>query len=244
MSDKISGRNPVIEALRANRPINKIFLARGTTGSVKEIQALAKENNIIIQEVDSEKINSLAENRNHQGVVALLAARDYIEFEQLIALSKTKGESPLLILLDELEDPHNLGAIIRTVDAVGAHGVIIPKRRSVGLTEAVAKTSAGAVEYVPVARVSNLVQAMEYLKEQGFWIAGADATADQTYWQADLKGPMAIVIGSEGKGIGRLVRENCDFLVKIPLLGNISSLNASVSAALILYAWPAIKLFL
>lgn len=235
MSDKISGRNPVIEALRAGSPINKIYLAKGTTGSIKEIQALAREKNILIQEVAPDKINAMAENKNHQGVLALVASREYIEIEELVKLTKDQEKAPLLVILDELEDPHNLGAIIRTADAVGAHGIIIPQRRSVGLTETVAKTSAGAIEYIPVAKVNNLVQTIDFLKEQGFWIAGADAQAKQTYWEADLKGPLAVVIGSEGKGIGRLVSEHCDFLIKLPMQGHINSLNASVSAALILY---------
>lgn len=235
MSTQISGRNPVIEALKANTPINKIFLAKGTTGSTREIKALAREKNIPLQEVEPEKINQLAENKAHQGVLAMMATREYIEIEDLVRGSKEREEPPLLVILDELEDPHNLGAIIRTVDAVGASGVIIPKRRSVSLTETVAKASAGAVEYVPVARVPNLVQTMEYLKQEGFWIVGADAEAEEIYWKSDLKGPLALVVGGEGKGIGRLVKEHCDFLIRLPMKGHINSLNASVSAALILY---------
>ncbi|MFZ3171066.1 MAG: 23S rRNA (guanosine(2251)-2'-O)-methyltransferase RlmB [Carboxydocellales bacterium] len=236
MSDKIFGRNPVLEALKGDRSINKLIIAKGTTGgSLSEIRAKALAKKIPIQEVERTNLDSLAEGANHQGVMALVAARDYVEVEDILAIAKQKGEDPLILLLDEIEDPHNLGAILRSADGAGAHGVIIPKRRSASLTETVAKASAGAVEYVPVARVSNIAQTIEVLKQQGIWIVGADALGDKVYWEQDMTGPLGIVVGSEGKGIGRLIKEKCDFLVGIPMKGKISSLNASVATSLILF---------
>lgn len=236
MSDKIIGRNPVLEALKGDRSINKLIIAKGTTGgSLSEIRAKALAKKIPIQEVERTNLDSLAEGANHQGVMALVAARDYVEVEDILAIAKQKGEDPLILLLDEIEDPHNLGAILRSADGAGAHGVIIPKRRSASLTETVAKASAGAVEYVPVARVSNIAQTIEVLKQQGIWIVGADALGDKVYWEQDMTGPLGIVVGSEGKGIGRLIKEKCDFIVGIPMKGKISSLNASVAASLILF---------
>lgn len=236
MSDKIFGRNPVLEALKGDRSINKLIIAKGTTGgSLSEIRAKALAKKIPIQEVERTNLDSLAEGANHQGVMALVAARDYVEVEDILAIAKQKGEDPLILLLDEIEDPHNLGAILRSADGAGAHGVIIPKRRSASLTETVAKASAGAVEYVPVARVSNIAQTIEVLKQQGLWIVGADALGDKVYWEQDMTGPLGIVVGSEGKGIGRLIKEKCDFLVGIPMKGKISSLNASVATSLILF---------
>jgi 23S rRNA (guanosine2251-2'-O)-methyltransferase len=236
VSDKIFGRNPVLEALKGDRSINKLIIAKGTTGgSLSEIRAKALAKKIPIQEVERTNLDSLAEGANHQGVMALVAARDYVEVEDILAIAKQKGEDPLILLLDEIEDPHNLGAILRSADGAGAHGVIIPKRRSASLTETVAKASAGAVEYVPVARVSNIAQTIEALKQQGIWIVGADALGDKVYWEQDMTGPLGIVVGSEGKGIGRLIKEKCDFLVGIPMKGKISSLNASVATSLILF---------
>lgn len=233
--EQIVGRNPVIEALRAGRTINKIVFAKGVTGSVKEIMALAKEQKIPVQEADRVYFEKIAPGLNHQGVVALVSAKEYVEVDDILNAAVERGEPPFILILDELEDPHNLGAVLRTAEAAGVHGVIIPKRRAVGLNSTVAKASAGAIEYVPVARVNNLVQTIEELKKKGCWVAGADGDAPEVYWQTDLKGPIAIVIGSEGKGLGRLIKEKCDFLIRLPMKGQIGSLNASVAASLIVY---------
>ena len=231
----IFGRNTVMEALKSNRTINKIWLAKGEQkGSVREIVALAKEKRITVQIVERSKLDKMFPHENHQGVAASVASADYVAWQDIVDAARQKGEDPLLVILDELEDPHNLGAILRSVDAVGAHGVIIPKRRAVPLTDGVAKASAGAIEHVPVARVSNLVQVMEELKKQGIWIAGADLHGEYMHKQ-DLTGPLAIVVGSEGKGLGKLVRESCDYVVSIPMQGKINSLNASVATGVLLY---------
>ena len=231
----IFGRNPVMEALKSNRTINKIWLAKGEQkGSVREIVALAKEKRIAVQMVERSKLDKMFPHENHQGVAASVASADYVAWQDIVDAARQKGEDPLLVILDELEDPHNLGAILRSVDAVGAHGVIIPKRRAVPLTDGVAKASAGAIEHVPVARVSNLVQVIEELKKQGIWIAGADLHGEYMHKQ-DLTGPLAIVVGSEGKGLGKLVRESCDYVVSIPMQGKINSLNASVATGVLLY---------
>lgn len=231
----IFGRNPVLEALKSDRTINKIWLLKGEQkGSIKEIVALAKEKKIAIQLVERNKLDKMFPHENHQGVAASIAAADYVEWQDIVDMAKAKGEDPLLVILDELEDPHNLGAILRSVDAVGAHGVIIPKRRAVPLTDGVAKASAGAVEHVPVARVGNIVQVIEALKKQGIWVAGASMHGQYLHKQ-DLTGPLAIVIGSEGKGLGKLVSESCDYIVSIPMQGKINSLNASVAAGVLLY---------
>lgn len=231
----IFGRNPVMEALKSNRTINKIWLAKGEQkGSVREIVALAKEKRITVQIVERSKLDKMFPHENHQGVAASVASADYVAWQDIVDAARQKGEDPLLVILDELEDPHNLGAILRSVDAVGAHGVIIPKRRAVPLTDGVAKASAGAIEHVPVARVSNLVQVIEELKKQGIWIAGADLHGEYMHKQ-DLTGPLAIVVGSEGKGLGKLVRESCDYVVSIPMQGKINSLNASVATGVLLY---------
>lgn len=232
----IVGKNPIIEALRSGRTINKIWMAEGINkNQLGPIPGLAKEQGVVITTANRKKLDQLSNTEHHQGIVASVAAYDYVEVEDMLARAKEKGETPLLLILDELEDPHNLGSIMRTADAVGAHGVIIPKRRSVSLTATVAKASAGAIEYVPVARVTNLVRTMEELKEQGVWIAGTDASAKQDFREGDFSMPLALVIGSEGKGISRLVRENCDFLFHIPMAGQVTSLNASVAAALLMY---------
>jgi len=232
----IVGKNPVIEALRSGRTINKIWLAEGANkNQMGPIFTLAKEQGVVITTANRKKLDQLSGTDNHQGVIASVAAYDYVEVDELLARAQAKGEPPFLIILDELEDPHNLGSILRTADAVGAHGVIIPKRRSVSLTATVAKASAGAVEYVPVARVTNLVRTIEELKEQGIWVAGTDASAKQDFREGDFTMPLALVIGSEGKGISRLVRENCDFLYRLPMVGEVTSLNASVAAALLMY---------
>lgn len=232
----IVGKNPVIEALRSGRTINKIWMAEGTNkNQMGAVFSLAKDQGVIITTANRKKLDQLSGTDNHQGIIASVAAYDYVEVDELLARAKSKNEAPFLLILDELEDPHNLGSILRTADAVGAHGVIIPKRRSVTLTATVAKSSAGAIEYVPVARVTNLVRTIEELKEQGVWIAGTDASAKQDFRQGDYTMPIALVIGSEGKGISRLVRENCDFLYSLPMAGQVTSLNASVAAALLMY---------
>jgi 23S rRNA (guanosine2251-2'-O)-methyltransferase len=236
VSGQLEGRNPVLEALRAGRAINKLLVAKGSQeGSIRQIIALAKEAGIIVQEQDRSRLDALAEGRAHQGVIALVAAHRYYEVEEILERAKAKGEDPLVLILDGIEDPQNLGSLLRTADAVGAHGVIIPERRAVGLTETVAKVSAGAVEYVPVARVTNIARTIEELKEQGFWVVGTHQDGKELYYQARLTGPLAVVIGSEGKGIGRLVAEKCDFMVRLPMLGHVTSLNAAVAGAILLY---------
>ncbi|WP_373370309.1 23S rRNA (guanosine(2251)-2'-O)-methyltransferase RlmB [Irregularibacter muris] len=236
ISNQIEGRNPVIEALRAARPMEKIMVAKGElTGSIKEIIGIAKEERIVIQYVDRHKLDEMSQSHAHQGVIAITSAHGYVEVTDMIEDAKAKGEAPFLIVLDEITDPHNLGSILRTADACGAHGVIVSKRRAVGLTPVVAKSSAGAIEYVPVAKVTNISQTIDLLKEEGFWVAGAEMSGQQYYYEADLKGPMALVIGSEGKGLGRLVKEKCDFLLKIPMVGQVSSLNAAVAGAILMY---------
>lgn len=231
----IEGRNPVLEALKSGREIDKIFVQKGANeGSIRQIIAIAREKNLLIKEVDKVKLDNLSVTHNHQGVIASAALYKYYEVEEILQIAKDKNEDPFIIILDEITDNNNLGSVLRTADAAGVHGVIIPKRRSVALTPVVAKTSAGAIEYVPVAKVTNINQTMEYLKKQGLWIVGADM-AGAPYYQKDLTGPVALVIGSEGEGIGRLIKENCDFLVKIPMSGKISSLNAGVSAGIIAY---------
>lgn len=232
----IEGRNPVIEALRSGRDIEKILISKGNKeGSIKKIMAMAKENRVFIQYVDKNKINQISTSGAHQGVIAYVAAYRYHELEEILDAARSKEEDIILIILDEITDPHNLGSIIRTADAVGVHGVIIPKRRSVGLTAAVAKTSAGAIEYVPVTRVTNLSRTIDYLKEQEIWVVGADMDGEKLHYDSDLAGNIAFIIGSEGKGISRLVKEKCDFLVKLPMKGRVSSLNASVAASILMY---------
>ncbi|MCT4594802.1 MAG: 23S rRNA (guanosine(2251)-2'-O)-methyltransferase RlmB [Anaeromicrobium sp.] len=233
--DKIQGRNPVIEALKSNREIDKIVVAKGSeSGSMKKIMGMAKEKGIPISFAERKKLDQICESHNHQGVIAYVAAHTYVDVDTILDKAKELGEEPFVIILDEITDPHNLGSIIRTADAVGAHGVIIPKRRSVGLTSTVAKTSAGAIEYVPVSKVSNISSTIDYLKDKGLWIAGAHMKGEVSYKQ-NLKGSIGLVIGSEGKGISRLVKEKCDFLVKLPMKGQVSSLNASVAASVLMY---------
>ncbi|WP_278681827.1 23S rRNA (guanosine(2251)-2'-O)-methyltransferase RlmB [Paraclostridium bifermentans] len=231
----IEGRNPVIEAIKNDREIDKIMIANGAKeGSIKKITAMAKEKNIIIQYVDRNKIDEISTSHSHQGVIANVSEYKYFELDDLIQNAKDKGEDPFFIILDEITDPHNLGSIIRTADAVGAHGVIIPKRRSVHITPIVAKASAGAVEYVPVCKVTNIVNTIKTLKEHGLWIAAADMDG-QTFYEQNLTGPIGLVIGSEGFGISRLVKKNCDYIVKMPMVGNVTSLNASVAGSILLY---------
>jgi 23S rRNA (guanosine2251-2'-O)-methyltransferase len=236
LEEFISGKNPVIEALRSERSINKIWISdKAQPSQVQTIYQLAKEKGIIIQQVDKRKLDQTAGTPNHQGVVASVAAHEYVELDDLLEIIRGKGETPFLLLLDEIEDPHNLGSILRSADCTGVHGVVIPKRRAVGLTSTVAKTSAGAIEYVPVARVSNMAQTIDMLKKEGYWVTGTDATGEYTMGQPDYRVPTAIVIGSEGKGMGRLIREKCDYVVRIPMVGHVNSLNASVAAALVLF---------
>lgn len=235
-SDRLEGRNSVLEALKANRTINKIMVARGEReGSINQIIAIAKEKRIVLQEVDRAKLDSMSTTRSHQGVIAFVAAREYVDVDDILCIAQSKDEPPFVIILDEITDANNFGSILRTADAAGVHGVVIPKRRAVGLTAAVSKASAGAVEYVPVARVTNIGQTIDYLKKKNIWVVGTEASADKPFYMSDLKGPIALVIGSEGEGMGRLVREKCDFTVNIPMKGNISSLNASVAAAIVMY---------
>ena len=232
----IEGRNAVIEALRAGVAIDKIFLMKGETDSaLGHIASAAREKGIVVVDADRRKLDGMSRTHAHQGVIALAAVREYVSVESILQAARDKGEAPLLVVCDEISDPHNLGAVIRTADAAGAHGVIIPKRRSAGLTAVVAKTSAGAVAHVPVARVANLPSLLKELKEDGVWVFGTAMNGSTSLYQADLKGPAAIVIGSEGDGMTRLAAENCDFLVSIPMRGKLNSLNASAAAAILLY---------
>ncbi|WP_304096656.1 23S rRNA (guanosine(2251)-2'-O)-methyltransferase RlmB [Mitsuokella multacida] len=234
--DVLVGRNAVTEALKSGRGINKLWIASGDReGSVAEIAALAKERGIVVQYVERAKIEALAGGHRHQGVLAYVAPVPYAELEDILKAAEEKGEAPFLVLLDELEDPHNLGALLRTADATGVHGILIPKRRSVSLNATVAKTSAGAVEYVPVARIGNIAQTLKKLKEKGFWVAGADMDGEKAYYEADLTGPLVLVVGSEGKGMSRLTKEACDFIVRMPMVGRINSLNASVAGSILMY---------
>ncbi|MCX8046621.1 MAG: 23S rRNA (guanosine(2251)-2'-O)-methyltransferase RlmB [Anoxybacillus gonensis] len=233
--DLIIGKNPVLEALKSGREMNKIWIAEGSQrGQMQPIIQLAKEMGITVQYVPKKKMDQLSDG-NHQGVIAQVAAYRYYDIDDLFKKAEERKEAPFFIILDELEDPHNLGSIMRTADAVGAHGIIIPKRRSVGLTATVAKASTGAIEYVPVARVTNLARTVDELKERGVWIFGTDAKGNQDYRQLDGMIPLALVIGSEGKGMSRLLREKCDVLVRLPMIGHVTSLNASVAASLLMY---------
>lgn len=233
---QIEGRNPVIELLSSDKDINKVFIQKGEKhGSINKIISMAKSKKIIIAEVEKNKLDELSETKNHQGVIAIVPPFNYCEVEDILELAKSKNEEPFILILDGIEDPHNLGSIIRTAETAGVHGIIIPKRRAASVNATVSKTSAGAVEHMKIARVNNLVQTIEYLKENDIWIVGTDMETDTYYYNQDLKGSLAIVIGSEGFGMSRLVKENCDFLVKIPMKGKITSLNASVSAGIVIY---------
>ncbi|KIP20531.1 putative TrmH family tRNA/rRNA methyltransferase [Anoxybacillus ayderensis] len=233
--DLIIGKNPVLEALKSGREMNKIWIAEGSQrGQMQPIIQLAKEMGITVQYVPKKKMDQLSEG-NHQGVIAQVAAYRYYDVDDLFKKAEERGEAPFFIILDELEDPHNLGSIMRTADAVGAHGIIIPKRRSVGLTATVAKASTGAIEHVPVARVTNLARTVDELKDRGVWIFGTDAKGNEDYRQLDGVIPLALVIGSEGKGMSRLLRDKCDVLVRLPMVGHVTSLNASVAASLLMY---------
>lgn len=233
---QLEGRNALTEALRSGRTIDKVFIASGETDrALQRLAAQAKEAGAVVVPVDRRKLDAMSTTHAHQGVIALAAAREYATLDDLLENAAGKGEAPLLVICDELTDPHNLGAILRSAECVGAHGVIIPKRRSVGLTATVAKASAGAVEYIPVARVTNINAAIADLKEKGVWIFGTAAEGSIPMYQADLTIPAAIVIGNEGSGMSPLVRKNCDVTVHIPMKGNISSLNASCAASVLLY---------
>ena len=234
--NQLEGRNALTEALRSGRTIDKVFIASGDTDkALQRLAAQAKEAGAVVVPVDRRKLDMMSTTHSHQGVIAYAAAREYATIDDILEEAANRGQAPLIVICDELSDPHNLGAILRSAECAGAHGVIIPKRRSVGLTATVAKASAGAVEYMKVARVTNLNATMEELKQKGVWIFGTAAEGSVPMYQADLTGPTAIVIGSEGDGMSRLVRENCDMTVHIPMTGNINSLNASAAATVLLY---------
>ncbi len=231
----IEGRNAVIEAFRAGRTIDKLFILENCQdGPIKSILREASKQDMIVQKVSRERLDQMSQTHNHQGVIAFAAAYDYATVEDILAAARNKGEQPFIFMLDGIEDPHNLGAIIRTANLAGAHGVIIPKRRAVGLTSTVAKTSAGALNYTPVAKVTNLTATMEELKKEGLWFVCADMGGD-TMYKCNLKGPIGLVIGNEGEGVSRLVREHCDIVASIPMKGDIDSLNASVAAGVLAY---------
>lgn len=235
LENKIFGRNSVSEAIRSGINIEKIMIKKGKQeGSIIPVIRKAREKGIFVQEVDKNKLDMISNGENHQGIIAFVCEYEYSSIDDILNSAEKKGEQPFVIICDKITDPHNLGAIIRTAECVGVHGVIIPKRNSATLNSVVAKTSAGAVMYMPVAQVTNITAAISKLKEKGLWIAGADMEGGSMY-SADLKGALGIVIGSEGEGISRLVKENCDFLVSIPMKGNISSLNASVAASVLMY---------
>ena len=234
--DLIEGRNAVTEALRAGRSIDKIYIAKGEVDkTLGHIASKARDQGVVVVETDRRKLDAMSVTHAHQGVIALAAVREYCSVEDILAIAEERGEPPFVILCDEISDPHNLGAILRTAECAGAHGVIIPKRRSAGLTSIVDKTSAGAAEHMAVARVPNLPAAIRELKERGLWVYGTAADAPSGMWDTDLTGPLCLVIGSEGDGMGRLVAENCDFLLSIPMRGKVSSLNASAAASVVMY---------
>ncbi len=236
VQNRIEGRNPVLEALKSGREIDKILVQSGEkNGSLKKIIAVAREKKIVVTETERRRLDAMSVTQSHQGVIAFAAAREYSTVEDILKSAADKGEQPFIVIADDLTDPHNLGSVIRTANAAGAHGVIIPKRNSVGLSPVVEKTSAGALEFTPVARVSNLASTIEFLKKNNIWVVGADMDGSETIYTHDFSGAVAIVVGSEGKGVSRLVREKCDFIVSIPMNGQINSLNASVAAALMMY---------
>ena len=235
-NDQVEGRNAVLELLESDRDINKIFISDGEKhGSINKIIALAKEKKVIINEVSKTKLNQMSQTENNQGVIAIVPPFNYCEIDDILDLAKNRNEKPFVLILDGIEDPHNLGSIIRTAETAGVHGIIIPKRRAANVNSTVAKVSAGAVEYMKIARVNNINDAINTLKENDIWICGTDMNTDKYYYDEDFTGGIGIVIGSEGYGMSRLVKENCDFLVKIPMKGKITSLNASVSAGIVMY---------
>ncbi len=232
----IEGRNAVIEALRAGRPIDKIYLAKGETdATLGHIASKARAAGTVVVETDRRKLDMMSVTNSHQGVIALASVKEYSTVDDILQIAADRGEEPFVIICDEISDHHNLGAIIRTAEAAGAHGIIIPKRRSAGITAVVAKTSAGAVEHMAVAREANLTAVIKDLKKRGLWVFGTAADGEKVLWETDMRGPMALVIGSEGDGMSRIVSENCDFKVQIPMFGKVSSLNASASAAVVIY---------
>lgn len=230
----VAGRNPVVEVLSGDRDVERVFIADGSEGSVSKIVALAKEQGVIVDFVPKEKIDAMAPGVKHQGVVAKVSEYKYAEMDDVFARAEASGEDPFIIILDEISDPHNLGAIIRTAECAGAHGVVIPKRRAASLTQTVALSAAGAIENMPVVQVTNLARTIEDLQAKGVWVGAADMDGE-TYYEANLTGPIAIVIGNEGRGVGRLVKEKCDFVLSIPMYGKINSLNASNAAAILMY---------
>jgi 23S rRNA (guanosine2251-2'-O)-methyltransferase len=234
--DIIEGRNAVIEALKSDRTVEQILVAKGDIeGSISVVLALAKEKSIVVKEVDRRKLDGLSETGAHQGVIAHVTPYTYFEVEEIINFAKQKGEAPFVIVLDEIEDPHNFGSIIRTAEVCGAHGIIIPKRRNVGVTPTVYKSSAGAVEHMKIAKVTNVNTAIEKLKERGIWVYGADMDGTEYSFEANLSGAVALVIGSEGRGISKLTKDKCDKLIKIPMKGKVNSLNASVASGIMMY---------
>ena len=233
---KVEGRNAVIELLKSGKPVNKVFIQKGERqGSINEVIKLAKKNNNLISEVEKSKLDTLSDTGHHQGVIAFVSAVEYKNIDDIFALASERNEDPFIMIADEIEDPHNLGALIRTAECAGCHGVIIPKRRAVGVTEVVAKTSVGATQYVPIVRVNNINETIKELQDRGVWIVGTDGSAQTLYTEQDMTGSIAIIIGSEGKGMGTLTMKNCDFLVKIPMMGKITSLNASVSGGIVVF---------
>ena len=234
--DIVEGRNAVLELLNSDRDINKIFVQSGERhGSINKIIAVAKENKVVVTEVEKSKLDFMSKTKNHQGVIAVVPPFNYCEVEDILDFAKSKNEDAFILILDGIEDPHNLGSIIRTAETAGVHGVIIPKRRSASVNSTVNKTSAGATSFMKIARVNNLNETIQYLKDNDVWIYGTDMNTDKMYYDEDMKGNVAIVIGSEGFGMSRLIKENCDFLIKIPMKGKITSLNASVSAGIVMY---------
>jgi len=234
--DQIEGRNSVLELLESGKDINKIFVTRGEKhGSINKILAIAKEKRIIVVEKDKKQMDEMAQEENHQGVIAIVPPFEYVEIEDILKTAKERGEEPFVLILDGIEDPHNLGSIIRTAETAGVHGIIIPKRRAASVNSTVNKTSAGAVEHMKIARVTNISDTIEELKQEGLWICGTDVSAEKYYYNQDLTGSLGIVIGNEGKGISDKVKKNCDFNVKIPMKGKVTSLNAAVSTGIIIY---------
>ena len=234
--DQIEGRNAVLELLESGKDINKVFVEKGEKhGSIHKIIAIAKERRIIIVEKEKRQMQEMAQNQNYQGVIAIVPPFEYCEIEDILEEAENKNEDPFVLILDGIEDPHNLGSIIRTAETAGVHGIIIPKRRAAAVNSTVAKTSAGAVEYMKIARVTNISDAIDKLKRAGLWICGTDINTEKYYYNQDLTGPIGIVIGNEGSGMSEKVRKNCDFLVKIPMKGKVTSLNASVSTGIVIY---------
>ncbi|MBO5143687.1 MAG: 23S rRNA (guanosine(2251)-2'-O)-methyltransferase RlmB [Clostridia bacterium] len=233
---KVEGRNAVIELLKSDKVINKVMILKGERqGSINEIIKLAKQRGLVISEVDKNKLDQISETKHHQGVIAFISPIKYKEIDDILNIARERNEAPFIVIADEIEDPHNLGALIRTAEIAGCHGLIIPKRRAVAVTEIVAKVSCGATEHLAIARVNNINDAIDELKEKGLWIYGTDGSAKDLYYEQDMTGPVAIIIGSEGRGMSKLTMKKCDFLVKIPMKGHITSLNASVSGGIVIF---------